>query len=368
MKQLSKNEIKLLEEELIPLNLSFMVEGDRKNEIKYLINIHDLKKQKDFSETLKQLSLEKNEFFNKAFQDTLDLFFENENLKFKKDDILLYKEQFLYLISFDIFSFNNENIFAFYFFQFLKHINETFQTRDNIKYGGDSAGTAFFNNGYIEGTQKHYNQINNNLNPRYPLSVTSQEDIERSKILKFNYRTFRNHLNISNYLITLNALYDVDNMDIDMTIGQKKGFKQSFKFLNGLKTSPETLLRSFMIKASFPYREKNINKTKLSQIIKDISRQFFEEIVYNKKTKKYKVGFSPRYLKRKVYIKTVAGNNLIYAYDTEDKYTFLWQMTMDRAIEFYTKMLKEEGYGYITEHKCYKSLMKKIFSTTIFPM
>lgn len=365
---LSKNELKLLEEELIPLNLEAMQDSEVKTQIENLVNMHNPKNLQDFSVVLKKLSLSKEEFFDKAFHNTLDKFFEIENNYFTKEQILTYKDDFLYLMAFDILNFSDEIILANYFSQFLKHLHETFKTLEILQNSRDNAGTVFFSGGYKEGTDKIYKQIKENLNPNNPIHVTSQEDTERLKVSRFYYRTFRNHIDVANFMIMMNALYDFNNLDFGLTKGQKEGFEQSFSFLNGLKTTDDTLIRSFIIKIAFPYKTKKINKTKLCTIIKNLSREFFEKIVFDKEKKQYKIGISPRYLDTKTYIKTAVIDNLIYAYDNNDEYTYLWKMNMDSAINLYSKMLIEEGYEHITKNKAYKSLLKKIFSTTIFPI
>ncbi|MCF6172852.1 MAG: hypothetical protein L3J44_03610 [Campylobacteraceae bacterium] len=83
MKKLSKNELKLLEKELIPLNLEAMQDSDTKTQIENLVNMHNPKNLQDFSVVLKKLSLSKKEFFDKAFHNTLDNFFETKNIYFK---------------------------------------------------------------------------------------------------------------------------------------------------------------------------------------------------------------------------------------------------------------------------------------------
>jgi len=373
MKPLTKAEQKLLYDELIPLNLDCIKKSEIKDKINYTLAIHALYNQKDFSITLKDLNLSRGQFFEQAFRDTLKIFFK-DNIhsakEFTSEQILAYKEHFLYLISFDIFTCSNNLIIANYFYKFMEHIQMTFISLDKINNSYKYTGTtAFTNTGYKEGLETYFKSCKKQLDENYALHVTSNEDKLRVKTFKFQIKNFINHVEIANYSIVMNALYDFKNLNLNIEEGIQKGFSQAFKVLNGLKTTAPTLLRSFYIKVAFPYKNKKINKVRLCHILKDIAREFFENVVYDKKKRKYIVGISPRYLKKNVYIKTaIPQGNTIYAYDTNDEYTFLWKMNINSAIKLYSKMLIEEGYEHITKNRTYKSLIKKLFSTPIFPI
>ncbi len=365
--QINKKEYQLLQE-IISINLDLIKESDIKTELEYLLYIHDSKNHQDFTTILNKLNITKENFFKKAFNDTLKYFFESKNKYFTKQDVQTLEKDFLYLIEFDIFTTNNNMIIANNFLRQLKYIYETFDSIDKNNHSRNYIGTAFFSCSYKDGTEKYYKRLNDQLNQNYPFKLISDEDISRTKIIRLSFRTLRNHEPIANFMMTMSSLYDFNNLKLDLSKAQREGIKQAFSFLNGSNVSNDTIVRSFIIKMSFLYRNKKINKTKVCDAIKNISRYFFEDIVFDKNQSKYKIGISPRYLKVNVYLKSNFLGNLIYAYDRKKEYTYLWKMSMDDAIDFYSKMLIELGHKHITENKAYKPLMKKVFSTTIYPV
>jgi len=365
--QLTKKEYPLFKE-LISLNLDLIQESDIKTKLEYLLYIYNSKNYQDFTTIINKFNTTKEDFFKKAFNDTLKYFFEPENKYFTEQDIQVLEKDFLYLIEYDIFTIKDNIVIANNFLRQLKYIYETFDSIDKNNHSRNYTGTAFFSCSYKAGTEKYYKRLNDQLNQNYPFKLISDEDISRTKVIRLSFRTLRNHEPIANFMMTMNSLYNLNNLQLDLTKSERKGIEQAFSFINGFKTSNDTLVRSFIIKMSFPYRNKQINKTKVCDAIKNISRYFFEDIVFDKNQSKYKIGISPRYLKLNVYLKTTFLNNLVYAYDRKNEYTYLWKMSMDDAINIYSKMLIELGYKYITENEAYKPLMKKIFSTTIYPI
>lgn len=369
MQKFSKSELQFLQKELLPLNLNSMKDCERKSQIESLVQMHNPKNIKDFSIVLNELSLSREAFFEKSFDDTLNYFFTNTpQIHYSRNDIILFKAEFLYLISQDIFSYSMQTIIANYFLMFLQHLNQTHETLTHMNYKSDQLGTAFFNNDYKVGLESTYNELKKQLDKNYTFSTSFSDDRDRVKLATFAIKTFRNHTPIANYMIILNSLYGFKNFDLDMTEGHKKGMEQVFKKLNGLKTSKQELIRSFTIKVIFPYKMRKINKTRLCDFIQNISRYFFDDIVYDKTLKQFKVGLSPRYLNNNVYIKTAVNENIIYAYDNKKEYCHLFKMQLDNAVEFFTDMMIELGHEDITTNKVFKPLMKKIFNLPMFPL
>lgn len=370
MQIFSDSQLKFIQDELIPLNLGSMKDCDKKAQIESLLSMLNPDNLKDLTTILDKLSLTKQAFFEKAFNDTLNIFFEKTTIHyFSKDDILVFKEDFLYLISFDIFKVLQDNIIiAHSFLMFLNHLNLTFDTLDHMKFKSDLLGTAFFNNDYSVGLESTLNDLIKQLSSDNPFVVSFKEDIERIKLAKFAIKSFRNHVAMGNFMIILNSLYGFNNFDLGLSEGEQKAIEQIYTILNGLKTSDQELVRSFMIKATFPYRTKHINKTKLCDFMQNITRYFFEPIVYNKATKKYKVSISPRYLDKPIYIKTALIGNLIYAYDNDEEYCHLFKMNLDKAVNLFCKLYNEAGHQEIVDNPEFKPLMRKILKLPVYPL
>lgn len=370
METLSNSQLKFIQDELVPLNLASMKDCDKKAQLESLLSIGNPNNLQDFTTILDKLSLTKQAFFEKAFTDTLNLFFEHTTIQhFSKDALLIFKEDFLYLISLDIFKIlENDIVIAHSFLMFLNHLNLTFDTLDNMKLKSDLFGTAFFTNDYRSGLKSTLNSLTEQLSPDNPFIVSFKEDIERIKLSKFAIKSFGNHVAMGNFMIILNSLYGFNNFDLGLSEGEQKAIEQIYTILNGLKTSDQELVRSFMIKATLPYRNKKINKTKLCDFISNITRYFFENVVYNKTTKKYKVSISSRYLEKPVYIKTALMGNLIYAYDNDEEYCHLFKMKLDKAVELLCRLYIEAGLQEIVDNPEFKPLMQKILKSPIYPL
>lgn len=370
MQTFSASQRKFIQDELIPLNLGSMKDCDKKVQIESLLSLSNPNNLQDFTTILDKLSLTKQAFFEKAFNDTLYFFFENTTIHhFSKEDILIFKEDFLYLVSLDIFKILQDDIIiAHSFLMFLNHLNLTFDTLDHMKFKSDSLGTAFFNNDYRVGLESILNDLIKQLSSDNPFVVSFKEDIERIKLAKFAIKSFRNHIAMGNFMVILNSLYGFNNFDLGLSEGEQKAIEQIFTILNGLKTSDQELVRSFMIKATFPYRTRQINKTKLCDFIKNITRYFFEPIIYNKTTKKYKVSISARYLEKPVYIKTALMGNLIYAYDNDEEYCHLFRMNLDKAVERFCKLYIEAGLQETVNHPAFKPILRKVLKLPVYPL
>lgn len=370
MQKFSESELQFFQKELLPLNLNSMKDCDKKAQLMSLIQISHPNNLQDFTTVLEKLALTKKAFFAKSFEYTLDYFFDNTTIHhFSKDDILIFKKDFLYIVSLDIFKIlENDIIIAHSFLMFLTHLDQTFKILPYMKNKTDSRGTAFFNNDYRVGLESTLNDLTNQLSPENPFSVSFKKDIERIKLSKFAIKSFRNHTVIGNFMIILNSIYGFNNYDLGLSEGEQKAIEQIYTILNGLKTSDQELVRSFMIKAIFPYRTKQINKTRLCDFMKNITRYFFEPIVYNKTTKKYKVSISPRYLEKSVCIKTALMGNLIYEYNTNEDYCCLLQMNIDKAVNLFCKFYIKAGHQEIVDNPEFKPLMRKVLQLPIYPL
>jgi hypothetical protein len=284
-----------------------------------------------------------------------------------------HKEDLLYLLNFDIFNNHlNNTITAIYLKVLLENLYQTIQTIKNYRnIKSDSFGSAYFNNPLKIAIQHELNNINYQLNSNSHFSVISIDDKDRLKVSKNVLTIYQEDEKEGNLLTILNSMYNFNdfNIESELTNGEKKGLIQSFQYLNGVHCSREEIIRSLYIKTSILYKNSNkINKTKLCNIIKKIGKTFFKDFTFNEETNTYKVGITPKYLNYRIGIKTSFIGNLIYKYDLNKEYHFLFNLNINDAIEKYTSILIELGQEEITKNKQYKSTLKKLFQQPLFPI
>lgn len=374
MSLLNKNEQKFLFEELAPIQFECLKDSEEKDKFKFFFESHKIENHTPFKEFLEKKQISKEKYFFKALYDTLNDFFddkikEQQDIKFKLLDN--HKKDLLYLLDFDIFNNQSNNVVTAIYLRVL--LRNFFQTINSIKnyrdIKSDSFGTAYFNNPSNIAIQHELNNVNYQLNQNSFFSAISTEDKDRLKVSKSILSIYQENEQKGNLLNILNTMHSFATLKIDITKGQIEGVNQSFKYLNGLPCSKSEIVRSFFIKASIPYKNhQKIDKTRLCKIIKDIGKTFFYDIVFNENSNKYNIGISPKYLAYKTYIKTPYFGNLIYKYDKDEKYHFLFNLNLNEAIDKYTSILIEEGNEEITQNKYYKSTLKKLFKQSIFPI
>lgn len=284
---LTKQEIDFLLNILLPNSLDDLHEGEHKSKIKLLLDIHNPKLIASIDSQLfiKNVSLE--EYYEQAFKNTVSLFFAQKKQNYQKKyfsiaSIYDHKSDFLKLLKFNTFYNIGKRIFAVQFYLFLDHLYQTFETLESYDRSSKlSRGTDFLTSGYRIGLDTTYKQLQDeyNLNRDFPIEAIDTR--EKIQVNLFSVKTFRNHRSVANFMIICNAMHNLNDLKIDLTEGQSTGFKQSFSILNGLKTSKEEVIRSFMIKTYFPYyRKEKINKKMLASITHKIAETFFPNIVY----------------------------------------------------------------------------------------
>ena len=376
IKKLNKLEQKFLFEELVPIQFEELKETEEKKRLKFFLEAHKVENITPFEKVLKTKNTSKEKYFSKALYDTLNSFFinsskEDEKIKFELLDN--HKEDLLYILNFDIFNNHlNNTITAIYLRVLLENLYQTIQTIRNYRnIKSDSFGSAYFNNPLKIAIQHELNNVNYQLNPNSHFNVISIDDKDRLKVSKNILTLYQEDEKEGNLLTILNSTCNFNNFkfESELTNGEKKGVIQSFVYFNGIPCSKPEIIRSFFIKASIPYKNSNkINKTKLCNIIKNMGKTFFKDIIFDEETNKYKVGITPKYLNYKIGIKTSFIGNLIYKYDLNKEYHFLFNLNINDAIEKYTSILIELGHEEITKNKKYKSTLKKLFQHPIFPI
>lgn len=371
-----KQEADFLTKTLLPFCLSNLKENEQKNKLQIFLEAHNPKAITSFDKILESKKLTKEAYFEQAFRDTLNLFLlekKTENLKkyFTQTSILDLKNNFLELFEYHRFYNLGKRIYSVEFYIFLNHLYQTFDTLDSYDQNSRlSHGTAFMTSSYRNGLDHSYKWLHNEFNPNNPFSLVFSDSRQKNKVNLFCVKAFRNHLDIANIMIICNAMHNIENLKINFSEGEKVGFLQSFSFLNGLKTSKQELIKSFMIKTYFPYyRKERVNKNKLAQFTHSIAEKFFPEIVYpREKTGQYTIGLSPRVFKHNLYIKTALMGNPIYAYDHKDEYTFLIKGSVEDALRLIKKMYLDEGHDEVVNHPLFDQTMRTVLKNPIYPI
>lgn len=375
-KTLTKQEIDFLLNILLPNSLDDLHEGEHKSKIKLLLDIHNPKliASIDSQLLIKNVSLE--EYYEQAFKNTVGLFFAQKKQNGQKKyfsivSVYDLKNDFVKLLKFNTFYNIGQRIFAVQFYLFLDHLYQTFETLESYDNSSRlSRGTAFLTSNYRAGLDSTYKQLQDEYNPNRDFPIEAIDTREKIKVNLFSVKTFRNHRSVANLMIICNAMHNFNNLKVDLTEGQAMGFKQSFSILNGLKTSKEEVIRSFMIKTYFPYyRKEKINKTLLADITHKIAETFFPDIVYPRKgTGQYTIGLSARVFNYKLYIKTALLDNLIYAYDHKNEYTYLIKGTIDDACRLMKKVYIDSGHDEIVNNPLFDRTIKKLLANPIYPI
>jgi hypothetical protein len=382
---LSKKEIDFIFNTIVPLNLDKIKDETYKSKLTLLLNTHNPEKIISLETRLEKENLTKEQHYEKAFEDTLNYFLlelitNKQKRYFSKIKMYEFKDDFIHLFQYNSFYHFDEYVISVQFYMFLGYLNDTFKTlEEHSRDERLSRGTAFLTSSYKDGLESSLNFVRKQLDTEQPFSTITTMEKERLKVNKISIKTFRNHTSVANFMITLNAMYNFDKLKIDCTDGEKEGFKQSFSYLNGLKTSKEEIVRSFMIKATFPYYKKEIiNKTRLAQIIHNIAQSFFPEIVYIQLTKRknkddsylksYTLGLNPKTFKYNLYIKTALNGNTIYAYDRKKEYTWLIKGSLKDALKLIKKIYLEEGHSEIVNNPLFDKTIKKLIKSPIYPL
>ena len=373
-KTLTKQEINFIFNILMPLNLELIEEGEYKSKLQLFINAHNPEKVISLETKREEENLTKQQHSEKAFEDTINYFLlEKINNKqtryFSKASIYTFKEDFIYLLQYNSFYHIEGYIISVQLYKFLEHLSNTFKTlEEHSRDERLSRGTAFMTSSYRNGLEKDLNFVNKQLNNN-AFSAVTNFDYERLKVSKFSIKTFRNHTSIANLFITLNAMHSFNILKTDCTEGERAGFKQVFSHLNGLKTSKEEIVRSFMIKAYFPYyKRETINKSRLAKIVHKMAENFFPNVVYLRSSGSYTIGLSPKVFKYNLYIKTALNENTIYAYDHKKEYTWLIKGTIKEALNLIRKMYSDDGNDDIVNNPLFDSTIKKLIKSPIYPL
>jgi len=372
---LTKQEIDFIFNTLMPLNLGKLKDGEYKSKLKLFFDANNPNNLISLDTKLKEEKLTKEQHYEKTFKDTIDYFFLELRLNgqkqyFSKVSLYEFKTDILYLLTFNqTYHFEKYNI-AVHFYIFLGNLYETFFTLEEYdRLERESYGTAFMTSNYKDGLKTHLKDIRKQLDSNQPFSVVTELEQDRLNINKLSVKTFSNHIDIANYMITMNAMYNFEDLIIDFSDGHKTGFEQSFDYLNGLKTSKDEIIRSFMIKAYFPYYKRDkINKSKLARIVHKLSENFFSDIVYIREGGSYTIGLSPKVFHYNVYIKTALIKNTIYAYDHKKEYTWLVKGSVKDALTLIRKMYLDEGHDEIVNNPLFNKTIKKIIQSPVYPL
>lgn len=259
---LTKQETDFLFNTLIPLNFDFLVEGEQKSKLQLFLDAHNPQKLTPLADRLEYEGIGIDQHFEKAFRNTVNFFFLEKKISdqkkyFSMQKIYDFKDDFLFLLKFNSFYHIGKRTIAIQLYLFLNHLYETFQTLENYdKLDKEANTTAFMSSNYRDGLATHLRFIQDQMNEKHPFSAITDVDKDRLSVSRLYVKAFRNHPDLANVMLTLNAMYSFDNFKLDMREGQKAGFKQSYSTLNGLKTSKRELIQSFMIKTYFPYYQK----------------------------------------------------------------------------------------------------------------
>ena len=373
---MTKQENDFLINTLFPVGLQDLQKGEHKNKLQLLLHSHNQEQFRPFNDILNEKNLTKKQYFEQSYKDTLKIFLFEKRAKKQKqyfsiasfDDI---KDDFLELFEHNRFYNIEKRIFAVEFYIFLKHLYETFETLEAYDQANKfSRGTAFLTSDYRRGLDHPIKELRESLDQTKDFPLIFDDEKTKAKVNLFCVKAFRNHLDITNMMLIGNAMHNIDDLKINFTNGEKAGFKQSFSFLNGLKTSKRELIQSFMIKTYFPYyRKEKINKTKLAKFTHHIAENFFPDIVYLRKgTGQYTIGLSARVFNYKLYIKTALLENLIYAYDRKKEYTFLIKGSVEDALRLVKKMYLDMGHDEVVNHPLFEKTMKKVLINPIYPI
>ena len=382
---LTKQELDFIFNTLMPHNLDKVKDAEYKSKLNLFIDAHNPKKLTSLEDKLKEDNLTKEQHHENAFKDTLNYFLlelisNKQKRYFSKTQMYEFKDDIFYLFKYSNFYHIDDYTISIQLYMFLGYLNNTFKTLE--EYDRDerlSRGTAFMTSNYKDGLESHLTFVRKQLNENVPYSSMTKKGEERLKVNRFFIKSFRNHTSIANLFITLNGMYNLDKLDIECSEGERQGLKQVFSHLNGLKTSKEEIVRSFMIKAYFPYYQKDmINKTKLAKIVHNMAQSFFPDIVYLRKIKRedkrgnqlrsYTIGLSPKVFKYKLYIKTALNENPIYAYDHNKEYTWLIKGSVNDALKLVKKMYLDEGHAEIVNNPLFNKVIKKMLKSPIYPL
>ncbi|MDD5160034.1 MAG: hypothetical protein PHI47_08295 [Sulfuricurvum sp.] len=373
---MTKQENDFLINTLFPIGLDDLQNSEHKSKFQLFLHAHNPESLTPFDDILNSRNLTKEQYFYQAYKDTLEIFFlekgiENQKQYFSITSFDDLKDNFLELFEYNRFYNYKKRIFAVEFYIFLKHLYETFETLESYDQASRfSQGTAFLTSDYRKGLDHPIKELRDSLDPNKNFPLVFENEKKKVQVNLFCIKAFRNHLDITNMMLICNAMHNIDDLKIDFTDGEKVGFKQSFSFLNGLKTSKRELIQSFMIKTYFPYYRKNkVNKTKLAKFTHHIAEKFFPDIVYPREgTGQYTIGLSARAFNYKLYIKTALLENIIYAYDHKNEYTFLIKGSITDALKFVKKMYLDEGHDEIVNHPLFDQTMRKVLINPIYPI
>lgn len=372
---LTKQEIDFIFNTLMPLNLGTIKEGEYKSKLQLFFNANNPDNLVSLDTKLEEEGITKEQHYEKTFHDTIDYFFlelktNNQKTYFSKVSIYEFKADILYLLTYNQSYHFERYTIAIHFYIFLGHLHKTFHTlEERNRLEKISYGTAFMTSSYKEGLIAPLNFVRKQLNSNQPFSVVTDLEQDRLKVNRFSIKTFSNHINIANFMITMNAMYIINELKIDLSDGHRVGFNQSFNYLNGLKTSKDEIVRSFMIKTYFPYyRRDTINKSRLAKIVHKLAENFFPDIVYLRESGSYTIGLSPKVFKYNLYIKTALIENTIYAYDHKKEYTWLIKGSVKDALKLIRKMYLDEGHEEIVNNPLFDRTIKKIIQSPIYPL
>lgn len=372
---LSKDEIDFIFNTLVPLNLDKIEDLKHKSKLQLFLNAHNPEKLTFLDTKLEEENITKEQHYEKAFEDTINYFFleqiaSKEKRYFSKSNLYNFKDDIFYLFQYNSFYHYEKYIISVQFYMFLGYLYNTFKTL--AEYSRDerlSRGTAFLTSSYRDGLEAPLNFVRKQLDENQPFSAVTDFEHDRLKISRFSIKTFRNHIDIANFFITLNAMHSFNKLKIEFSDGEKKGFEQVFSYLNGLKTSKDEVIRSFMIKAYFPYYKKEtINKSRLAKIVHNLAENFFPNIVYVREGGSYTIGLSPKVFNYNIYIKTALNENTIYAYDHKKEYTWLIKGSVNDALKLIKKMYLDEGHDEIVNNPLFDRTIKKLVKSPIYPL
>lgn len=192
------------------------------------------------------------------------------------------------------------------------------------KINGNHHGTKHRQSSLKSLINTHLNILKYRLdNPFFPL--TNEDEIKKTKFqIKFiEYSKKEEYKNLPEWLNYVKTHIGFDNSTLDTNKTDIDALNQLANFFNGIRTSPEELIKS----ATIVLREKSNIKNDESELHEELSENIFNITTYffndeikkfiSKKTKKTFV-YKPEHIIKEYHVKTFLYDSPIYSYVTKN--------------------------------------------------
>jgi len=218
--------------------------------------------------------------------------------------------------------------------QLLNYAKQIRELIDNHpKNNSNNYGTKYRSSSEKSLIKVHLLHLRERLNnPFFKLDDPKLIAITQEQIRLIELFQTKEYKSLSNALNWTESFLGLENKILNLTSDELKGIRQVLSLFNGIRTTKEAYVKSFMIfvciQCNLDTKDNKMNVIYANSIL-DIAKYFFHDIfILDSKKSKKTLNFTKNSLTKEWYNKTIINNVPIFAYKTRNQIDFLIKQAM----------------------------------------